>query len=436
MIKSPCPYLLNNYMNVIDYELIENVSILFNSQIILYGTGYWAEKTYSCMEEIGIHLQMVCQTNVVEKRFHQWKVKSLLEVLNEYDKNNYLMIIASIDYYEEMLKSCSRSKNMKICTLYGFYTSIRLHIREHILPEKFSEKVEMGNQISRYLFFQGIKRYAIEQFAEAALAPEECIWIFQPGKVGSKSIWNSMQNKSIHLHSLTTACRLIDAEEEYLKYYMQLIYEKKIKIITAVREPISRDIAAFFQNSDLGFWPYNHFNDNILWMFGDINNSLMNIDTAAMKDRCPQWRDSLNKSFEDLAYTIIRYKMDLFSWFDYEIGRVFGIDVYSYPFHKESGYTIIEKDNVQILILKMEYLSALESVIRDFVGDNAFKLCDSNRAEGKIYRYAYDKFKMNIRIPVEYFDFYYDKNYKYEHFYSKEEIENNYQKWRDFLCKN
>lgn len=419
-------------MDIIDYELIEKVSILVGSKIVLYGTGFWAEKTFACLKKIGNTPQFICQTKSCGEVFHGLEVKNISDILNKYDTDQYLLIIASVKYYEEMIEQCKETKKINICTLYGFYTSIKIHVGEHVLPREFEREIEAGLYIGQDFFSSKLKCYLVNQFVRAA---SEDIWIFQPGKVGSQTIWNSISNKSIQFHTLGVAYRFVDAEKKYLDYYLQLMHKKKIKIISAVREPISRDIAAFFQNSDLEYWPYHQYNCNVFSLYGNSINSKM-IEDKEIKERCPIWRKSLNQAFEDLTNVIINHRQDVFSWFDYEINEIFGIDVYSYPFDQEKGYTIIEKENVQILLLKMEYLSGLEQVIGDFIGDPDYKLVNRNEALGKMYRYVYKKFKENVKISPNYFEYYYAENFKYKHFYSEKEIEASSQHWKKYVSKD
>lgn len=424
-----------NNMNVIDYDLIEDVSILYNSRIILYGTGVWGEKTFLCLKEAGLCPNVVCQTEITMERFHNLKVYTFLDVLNRYDDSGYLLIIASIDYYKEMLDMCASFINTKICTLYGFYTSLKLHVNEDVFPKGFTERIKAGLGISQVLNFSKLKMSAINRFVQASSIPEDYIWIFQPGKVGSQSIWNSVQDRSMQFHTLTGAYRFKDIEKEYLDFYLGLIQKKKFKIISCVREPISRDIAAFFQNSDLELWPYHEFNCNIFALCGRNDFQEVYMDMEGMKKRCPLWEGSLNNSFRKYTQAIMHYRQDVFSWFDYEIKNNLGIDIYDYPFDREKSYVIVEKNNVQILLIKMEYLSELEKVIGDFIGDKEYRLINRNRASEKIYRYAYADFKKNIRIPSDYFDFYYDRNVKYEHFYSDKEIKVFYERWKNYVFR-
>lgn len=423
-------------MNIIEYELIEDLSILFRSKVVLYGTGYWAKQVFACLKEIGIHPEIICQTEVTEDKFYNFKVNTLSNVLSIYDDDMYLLIIASDVYYDEMMELCAGSRKIKICTLYGFYTSIKLHVDEHILPEKFEKKVKAGIYTSRDLYLPAHKTYVISRFVQSVLLPEKYVWIYQPGKVGSLSIQNAILDRSVHIHTISAAYWLADIEKEYLDYYIQLLRNKKIKIISAVREPISRDIAAFFQSSDEELWPFQHYNYNVFPLYGEGEKVELKYKMDEFEKRYPQWKGSLNKSFGNLTQAIMHYKQDIYSWFDYEINRFFGVDVYSYPFDKEKGYTIIEKDNVQILLLKMECLSSLEKIIGEFIGDAGYRLGDRNTASKKIYRYAYKKFKESVNITPEYFNYYYGGNCKYEHFYSLKEIKDSYKYWEKHVIED
>ncbi len=422
-------------MNIIDYDLIEDLSILYDSKIILYGTGFWAEKTFYCLKEANVCPDIICKTNATTEKFHGLVVESFSSILNKFDDNRYLLIIASVDYYNEMLDMCRCLKKTKICTLYGLYISLKLHINENILPEKFEKKIKSGLEISHNLNFSRLKMSAINRFVQAALLPEGYIWIFQPGKVGSQSIWNSIQDKSIQFHTLATAYRYADIDKDCLDYYLNLIQNKKIKIISAIREPISRDISAFFQNSDLELWPYHNFNSNIFTLCGRDDESEIYMDVCSMKKRCPLWEKSLNDSYEKFTRAVMYYEQDVFSWFDHEIKKILNLDIYDYPFDQGEGYNIIEKDNIQILILKMEYLSDLENVIGDFINDSNYKLLNRNKALDKMYYYAYNNFKKNIKIPKDYFEFYYSDNSKYKHFYSSKEINANYKYWKKYVSE-
>ena len=53
-------------------------------------------------------------------------------------------------------------------------------------------------------------------------------------------------------------------------------------------------------------------------------------------------------------------------WFDLELKKATGINVYNYPFPKHKGYMTIEENNIELLIMKLEIPDALkERVIAD-----------------------------------------------------------------------
>lgn len=77
----------------------------------------------------------------------------------------------------------------------------------------------------------------------------------------------------------------------------------------------------------------------------------------------------------------------------------------------------------------MEKLNSLEEEIGKFIENDNFKLVNTNVASQKVYKYAYEEFKNNIRFPKEYIDFYYKDNKKFDFFYSKGDKEKYYKKW-------
>jgi hypothetical protein len=103
--------------------------------------------------------------------------------------------------------------------------------------------------------------------------------------------------------------------------------------------------------------------------------------------------------------------------------------VYDHPFDREKGYGIIRKDNVEILIYRLENLNELEQVIGDFVGLDDFKLEPANMAEQKLYDSFYKEFVKNVKLPKSYVDVYYKDNPRMDHFYSKEDKQRFLARW-------
>lgn len=163
--------------------------------------------------------------------------------------------------------------------------------------------------------------------------------------------------------------------------------ETKYKIILLVREPISRSVSGFFQNMQSRIRNWQNKTGNIEEIFPKLN---------------------YNRCIEE-------------EWFKNELEAVFDIDVFAHPFHKEEGYTMIEKGNVSLLLMKMEKLSSLEKVIGDFVQIPDFKLEGNNIGNKKEYRFAYEQFWERVRFSKEHIEFYYNENRFMDHFFTEEE---------------
>ena len=122
-----------------------------------------------------------------------------------------------------------------------------------------------------------------------------------------------------------------------------------------------------------------------------------------------------------------------FEWYLKEFKNILDINIYEYPFDKEKGYSIIEKDGISLLLMKTERLNDLESVIGKFLGVEKFKLAEGNMAQNKKYKIAYQNYLQNVRIPQAFYNYYYCNNQYMDHFYTKEEKDVFYQKWKDHI---
>ena len=176
---------------------------------------------------------------------------------------------------------------------------------------------------------------------------------------------------------------------------------EKIKIISLIREPIGRDLSMYFQ----------FFDEYICsdWIKPNIYKNVIEVLDLFTK-------------FGEYGF--------LFEWFVLEMEEAFGIDVYQYDFDKNRGYQIIEKDNIQLLLIKVEKLDDCEEAIGQFIGVNNFKLVKANIGENKPYKFVYNELKRTIKIPEYIINFYYKDNKCMDHFYTKAEKEGFIKRWK------
>ncbi|MEY8201001.1 MAG: putative capsular polysaccharide synthesis family protein [Colwellia sp.] len=215
------------------------------------------------------------------------------------------------------------------------------------------------------------------------------ILIYQMGKVGSTSLENSLPN-SIHVHTLFGNFFLpADAKSgrdgegvlgwiqrygEDLIKRLAIKRRKEIKIITLVRNPMARDMSMFFQ--DLPEW-LSYYKKKFKY------------DTRS------EDKDVLVKAFEgvyDSGYAL--------AWFDKEIYRLTGIDVFKYPLHL-SGYCNAEKGKYQVLVIRSESMGSCADEIRAFTGFD-ISVTNTNRGESKWYGGIYKNFKSDFKPSKRY----------------------------------
>ncbi|MBW3021035.1 putative capsular polysaccharide synthesis family protein [Candidatus Woesearchaeota archaeon] len=176
--------------------------------------------------------------------------------------------------------------------------------------------------------------------------------------------------------------------------------KSEIFIITLVRDILSQNVSYFFQKHS------KFLND----LSGKNNLSIEELQSVY-----------LNK---DLIYTLPRF----INWFDSELKVVTGIDVFSYDFDISKGYSIIKKDNVNLLIIRMEDLNCVFSeAINQFLGVH-LELKNSNQSENKKYSELYSEFKNTLNFNQELISQAYNSKLM-KHFYSQEEIDSFMIKW-------
>ena len=250
--------------------------------------------------------------------------------------------------------------------------------------------------------YRGVRRLLkISPHADVAKQPtgELPVLVYQMGKVGSRSILEALRKAPgidvFHVHRIgadihPNLARRISARKE------------RAKIITMVRDPISRNISSYFHLLD------NHF----------------------------KTRDAHRKySTEEITAYFFEYIMtdveDAIGWFDEEFGAMTGIDIYQHEFPAERKWSRIESDPYEVLILRVDLEDARkQEVICDFLGIDELRLARSNKGDARPNGVEYKRFAGSIRLPQEYLQRNLESRFT-RHFYSDQEIRQMYDRWQD-----
>jgi len=290
---------------------------------------------------------------------------------------------------------------------------------------------ESNYYTARLLYFRTLHRNKIKYGKSPLL-------IYQMGKVGSSTIQRSLDALNLgmpifHVHYLSKK-RVEDLEKERRRYFgtekygllkRPWLYQylgkalnekfdgQKWKIISLTRDPIARNLSAFFEN--LEFTPVSESGG--YWVKSDyyrISPLKVNIDNL----------ESLISLFFDRLY----HESPL-EFFDRELNKVFGIDVYSSAFPRSEGYKIYVGEKADALVIRLENLNrCAQLAFKEFFNTDRVNLMGSNIGSEKEYATLYSRFKDDIRLPESYINRMYRSKFV-QHFYSDTEIKGLRSKW-------
>lgn len=235
------------------------------------------------------------------------------------------------------------------------------------------------------------------------------ILVYTGGKVGSSSVYHSLKDQFpflsvYHVHFLT---------EEWLKYFeetqkwtsniraakdvRQAIKNKpKIKIITLVREPVSREISNVFQNWQTIFEleNYDDLTDNHVKGFLEANE------------------------FNQTEH-----------WFQTEFKVFTGYNILDKPFDKSKGYSIFNKGELDVLCIKLESLNDVFTIaMKSFLGIEVKKMEIKNVSNNKSSAVQFNRIKKGFSLPEHRLEYIYSKEFV-NHFYTENEIMNFKERW-------
>ncbi len=290
----------------------------------------------------------------------------------------------------------AKEKDWKMSTTAIVLDSIYLNRKNEVFSEEYRNTIED--------FFLEIRKKAIvfgflkisEKFLDdsgiSKFSDGPTAFAYGYAKVGTSTIQASLAAlgyPDIDIHMIRG-----DKILHYLKS------KESVKLFCGVREPIITELSLFFQ--------------------------------AYLSQRFNGTKESFNDKFENrFADSYLNGKVlfenepseygMLFGWFDKELKRNFGIDIFSQTFDRERGFSIYKKDNIEAFVYKLEKLDTLEKEIAKFLGNPSFKLIRANTTAEKNVEFLYKEAKESMVISRQYLDFFYKDNERMDFFYTPEE---------------
>jgi hypothetical protein len=134
-------------------------------------------------------------------------------------------------------------------------------------------------------------------------------------------------------------------------------------LICLVREPLGRNVSAFFQDLHRQWLPH-------------LPTASREICTRVLKGSSPPTEEEFRALVSDLA-TVFEGKFPhgwYDRWFEEEMRAVFGIDVFAEEFPMERGFQIYRHGTVRMLLLRIEDLPRIFDVaVREWRGGSPFE---------------------------------------------------------------
>lgn len=199
---------------------------------------------------------------------------------------------------------------------------------------------------------------------------------------------------------------------------------EKYKVVSLIRDPVAHYISYFFRYYKLFGFQREQMKKRVgLKTFHFLQSNFIKIIEGEKKD-----------------YKNSYFFRSIMDFFDTEIKKNHGIDVYKYPFDHQKGYKVYENDKVKLLVIKLEQFKnigaeALGSFLLDLTVDEFKQIEEMYGKISKIKknttmsRYSSNRyFKKKVKIPKDILDYFYSFKYS-KHFYNKEEINGFVKKW-------
>ena len=276
------------------------------------------------------------------------------------------------------------------------------------------------------------KRRAYADWCARIDPTKEPLIVYQMGKVGSSTVCRTLhQFQTTHnifqvhvltwdwIHRVEEQYRQASADHgrtmldehiltsRWVRTCMDRNPAQKWKVIALVRDPVARNVSAFFQAFPVYFSKLSKKN-------GDGN-----ITALETQELVSLFLKEFGQDRHDLPL----------EWFDLHFKPAFGLDVFKEPFDQAAGYKIYHGDQCDLLLMRMEDLKAcMQPALEAFAGLKIDGLARANAAADKDYAQQYQDFHAQLRLPQSYLDRLYDSDFA-KYFYTQEQLENFRQKW-------
>lgn len=391
-----------------------DLNIYKNSKVIIWGASADGKRMFDLLQFFEVEIFAFCD-NDSSKWGSEFLEKNVVSPemlkLKEWGEN-VLVQIGCTGLCEEETKKQLESMGIK-----NYVTSVEAERRlgqlrlKNICDElDENEKLKMyrkNEEILWHGYYANIFRY---------VGLEKCILLL-PAKTGNGTLHTSLGAAGVSYCDLGHQIHLFND-------IMTLKKGKKVKMISAVREPISQNLSYLYQMLTGRRNLYSGIDE--AWKGGGDMQLLFDLVLDAEGYSSGNTNDGNQESKDFIQKASVFNDGLIQNFMPSFCSNV--LDVMKYPFDKKKGYTIIVNENVEIFLYQLEKMNEVWSPLVEWIGDSEINLVKSNVAEEKWCKESYNQAAQKIVFSKQYFNKCYNELYV-KHFYSEEDIELFKSKW-------
>lgn len=400
-------------------KIDDKLTVYRNKNIILFGAGDRGSIVKRNLERQGIKIKYFCDND----RNKSGGVKDGIEVISFsqlcaiYDKR-VLIQITSI-FSREIEKQLLSHGMDSFISFEEYEERMKALYVYKTIPDSLNA-YESLNYNPSYAVLQ-LRKICIDYAVKVKYYDLDSYnIIFLPPKTGN--------------YTLEASFRQYNTEYVRVNHYFGILFDelnrllegRKIRIVTAVRDPIAQNISFFFQ-SNTRFCDMPEY-----WVEGGDVQALWDIWVPYLLDKENIYPKTENRGirfrYMDHINKLYHNVISIQDFFEKSFMEHCGIDVYNYSFGKEAGYSIIREGNTEIFIYQLEKLDDIKEELGEFLGIKDFRLTNDNVGEKKWYAQVYKQALRELKLSREYFEFCYNTKLV-RHFYREEDICGFRQRW-------
>lgn len=401
-----------------DLEIYQGKNVIINE----FSTK--GKKLYNLMRYHNIKVIAFCVDDhkiLLTKKYENIPVirmKNLSRFVNKYDH----LIMQPVDLEnKEILKLKEQTQKLKLEIAEVDTGLLMIQYNKVLLDSVRKNNLEYQKTKKEWLKIVH-KKFLFRLVSFVIKKPENPILVCLPMKTADYSIDYTLEGiAGINTVNLNHRPRFIN----------QSVYGRRlgtIKIITAVREPISQNLSAFYQGVGSGFFMSD-------WILAELENNSEKESIEKLEEIFIKNGDNVQILFDEYIKSFIYKEKNIISELPRSIQSFlsefeeYALDITKYPFDKEKGYAIIKEGNIEVFVYQLEKLNNVVLELSEWTGVKFSKLINGNQASDKWIGKSYKQAQNEIKISQEYFDKCFDEPYV-KHCYSEIDIQKFKEKWK------